>query len=66
MPRLPMEVQHTGQLEKRPVAYTPVPGIILWQTSVQASSQWTELIAASLAILEGKAHHVTYTLTVGL
>ena len=48
----------TGQRQWRAVAYAPLPGIILWQTGVQACSQWAELVAASLAILEGKAHYL--------
>lgn len=48
----------TGQRQWRAVAYALVPGMILWQTGVQASSQWAELIAASLAILGGKARYL--------
>ena len=48
----------TGQRKWRAVAYAPLPGITLWQTGLQASSQWAELIAASLAILEGNAHYL--------
>jgi len=48
----------TGQRQWRAVAYAPVSGTILWQTGVQAFSQWAELITAPLAILEGKARYL--------
>ena len=50
----------TGQRQRRAVAYALVPGTILWQTGIQASSQWAELTAAPPAILEGR-HVGLYT-----
>lgn len=48
----------TGQRQWKAAACAPIPEIILWQTGTQASSQWAEFIAASLAALEGKAHYL--------